>query len=417
MAARAYIRFTNVNIPQYAAIDSAYIEVTSYGDFSSLLNVNIYVVSDANPANPTSKAELNSLSVTGGKNWNIVEQWENGSTYTSPSLSAGIQDIVNLDDWNSGNPIMVIIENNGDVDSRRFSAFEDGITKCTKLYITYTEPVSTAKPYYSPLPGNYNTDNKNVEIFTSTNNANIYYTTDGSTPTTSSNLYSGAVGLTTDTTLKAIAFKSGGGYTISDISSGYYNLIDIFRPSTGTDDGYVDTVHTTFNNGSISLYFLDSPVGGLGPFVYKTFCRFQLDIPQGSTINSAIFRFYSNITHGSSCRKIISIKAVDDDDAVAPTNYTEFINLSYIGTEVLWDYTFNLTVPETFDSEDITSIIQAIVNRPGWSSGNHIVLTLEEDSHISGLNFLYIASLSYNGKTSIKYPGEDCSPQLRIGWQ
>ena len=54
-----------------------------------------------------------------------------------------------------------------------------------------------------------------VTLTCATNGATIYYTLDGSTPTTSSTLYSGPIALTKTTMVKARAFKSG--YASSDV--------------------------------------------------------------------------------------------------------------------------------------------------------------------------------------------------------
>ncbi len=66
-------------------------------------------------------------------------------------------------------------------------------------------------PTFSPVTGTYNTD-QNVSIFSNTEGAVIYYTIDGSEPTTSSTLYNGTISVAghgTSKTIKAIAVKSG----------------------------------------------------------------------------------------------------------------------------------------------------------------------------------------------------------------
>lgn len=47
-----------------------------------------------------------------------------------------------------------------------------------------------------------------VEIYCATPGASIYYTTDGTTPTSTGTIYSGAISLTSTTTIKAIAVKA-----------------------------------------------------------------------------------------------------------------------------------------------------------------------------------------------------------------
>ncbi|ONI47972.1 hypothetical protein AN643_03660 [Candidatus Epulonipiscioides saccharophilum] len=65
-----------------------------------------------------------------------------------------------------------------------------------------------AIPQANILAGTYS-EAQNITLTTSTPGAKIYYTLDGSTPTTSSLVYSAPINISSTTTLKAIATKSG----------------------------------------------------------------------------------------------------------------------------------------------------------------------------------------------------------------
>jgi hypothetical protein len=67
---------------------------------------------------------------------------------------------------------------------------------------------TVATPTFSPAGGTY-TSKQSVSISDSTSGATIYYTTDGSTPTTSSTKYSAAITVASSETLSAIATASG----------------------------------------------------------------------------------------------------------------------------------------------------------------------------------------------------------------
>lgn len=68
--------------------------------------------------------------------------------------------------------------------------------------------VNVATPTFSVAAGYYDT-NQSVTITCATTGATIRYTTDGSTPTSSSTVYSSAISVTDDMTLSAKAFRTG----------------------------------------------------------------------------------------------------------------------------------------------------------------------------------------------------------------
>ena len=78
-----------------------------------------------------------------------------------------------------------------------------------------------ATPVFDPAGGTF-TGSVNVTISTSTADASIYYTTDGSTPDTGSAEYTGAITITETTTLKAIATADG--FTDSEVAEATYTI-------------------------------------------------------------------------------------------------------------------------------------------------------------------------------------------------
>jgi len=87
---------------------------------------------------------------------------------------------------------------------------------------------AASTPTFSPAGGSY-TSTQSVTIADSTSGAAIYYTTDGSTPTTSSTKYSSAISVAKTQTINAIAVASG--FTNSSTGTATY---DIYSSSTVT---------------------------------------------------------------------------------------------------------------------------------------------------------------------------------------
>jgi chitinase len=133
-----------------------------------------------------------------------------------------------------------------------------------------TSPV--AAPTFTPGAGTYSST-QSISIASTTSGASIRYTTNGSTPTsTTGTLYAGPVTISTTTTLKAIAYKSGmtdssvtsGTYTISSSSTTPINDTNAGIAYTGTwkyssgrtvGDYQGDVHYTTTNGDSFSYTF------------------------------------------------------------------------------------------------------------------------------------------------------------------
>lgn len=110
---------------------------------------------------------------------------------------------------------------------------------------------TTAAPTFSPAPGTY-TAALRVTLADATPKAVIYYTINGTTPTTSSSVYGGSIAVTDTTTIKAIAVAPGD--TPSPVVSGTYtiNVIEpaatpVITPAAGT---YIKSVLVTITDAT-----------------------------------------------------------------------------------------------------------------------------------------------------------------------
>jgi N-acetylneuraminic acid mutarotase len=88
-------------------------------------------------------------------------------------------------------------------------------------YFTPTITPQTARPAFSVAGGTY-IATQSITISDLTPNATIYYTTDGTTPTTASMVFTGPITVASNQTVEAVAVA--GGYSISAVASASYTI-------------------------------------------------------------------------------------------------------------------------------------------------------------------------------------------------
>src|SRR5207249_9000461 len=119
--------------------------------------------------------------------------------------------------------------------------------------------IRVVAPTFSP-PGGSFVGSVTVTPTSATSGATIYYTTDGSAPTTASSAYTGPVPLTTTTTLRAMAAASG--MSNSNVTSATYTIVQpaappTFNPAGGTFVGSVSVTLSTATSGASIYYTTD----------------------------------------------------------------------------------------------------------------------------------------------------------------
>ncbi len=131
-------------------------------------------------------------------------------------------------------------------------AIASGDAASTVTSGTYT--IDAAAPVFSPAGGTYPAP-QSVSITDATAGAAIYFTTNGSTPTTNSARYSGPIKVGVNETLKAIAAVKGDGD--SAVASAAYTIVTsapVFSPKAGTYSAAQSVTITDATAGAAIYY-------------------------------------------------------------------------------------------------------------------------------------------------------------------
>ncbi len=145
--------------------------------------------------------------------------------YYNPVLNLEIVDTTNSADYFSTQfTIDIPATTGGDTAYVGFTGGTGGLAAIQQIltwdHLTYPGNVA-ALPVFNPPAGAY-TGTQQVSITDATPDAAIYYTTDGTTPTTASTPYTVPIAISANTTLKAVAVASG--YLHSSVAPAVYTI-------------------------------------------------------------------------------------------------------------------------------------------------------------------------------------------------
>ncbi len=100
-----------------------------------------------------------------------------------------------------------------------------------------------------------------------------------------------------------------------------------------------------------------------------------LAIPQGATIDSAYIEFEIDETDSGTTNLVISGEEIDDAGTFA-AGANDISNRTATTASVNWSPGPWNTVNELHQTTDISTIIKEIIDRPGWVSGNDLVIII-----------------------------------------
>ena len=193
--------------------------------------------------------DVNIYGSTDGNTWTLVDAISvTGSSYANYGLSFGS---------NNYNYFKFDVEGNHQI----------RVVSMTIFYKSSGPSGNTAQtPTFTPAPGFY-TSPVSVSIASGTANAAIYYTTDGTIPTTTSTLYTAPIPLDQTTTVKAIATAAG--YQNSPAAIATYTFpatvanIAEFKSQTSTTQPFMITNDVTYVFGQGSYTYVKDATAGL----------------------------------------------------------------------------------------------------------------------------------------------------------
>jgi len=202
-------------------------------------------------------------------------------------------------------------------------------------------------PTFTPAPGTY-TSAQSVTILDATNGATIYFTTNGTMPTTSSTRYSVPIGVSADETVQAIATQSG--YSNSAVGSATYNIggpAPTFTPAGGT---YPGTQSVTIGD-SIAGSAIYYTTNGTAPTTSSTKYSVPVSVSANETLKAIAVP--SGYSASPVAAAVYKIEAAKPTFTPAGGTYTsaQSVTIGDAATGATIYYTTDGTTPTTSSSQ------------------------------------------------------------------
>jgi hypothetical protein len=410
-------RFTGLQIPAGAAITNAYIQFRT--DEVSTDVANLTIRAEAADNTPTYQAVSGNVAAraTTAQSvswtppaWNTVN--EAGTAQRTPNIANLVQAVVDRPGWSPGNALAIQFRGTG---RRTADSFEDAFGPL--LHVDYSAGAVSNRPPNVDAGVDRSVVLPNALSLDGTVTDDGLPTPPGAVSTTWS-MTSGPGTATfgnpnaVDTTA---TFSGQGDYvlrltatdgdlttfdevTVHVLPAGTTQSLDV-RVAAGSDDAEQAV------SGSTALASSDLELVTDGTTQQIVGIRFiGLQLPAGATITNAYVQFRTDEVSSDVANLTIRAEAADN----APTYLAVSGNIANRATtaaNVAWTPPAWNTVNEVGAGQrtpDLASLIQAVVNRPGWSQGNALALQIRgtgrrtADAFESGANFAPLLHVDWN---------------------
>jgi RHS repeat-associated protein len=232
---------------------------------------------------------------------------------------------------------------------------------------------TVATPTFSPAAGTYGSS-QTVTISDSTSGATIYYTTNGSAPTTSSTQYTSAITVNSTETVKAMATKSG--FTNSSVGTAAYTFVvptPTFSPGTGSY-GSSQTVTISDSNPAATIYYTTN---GTTPTTSSTKYTSAITVNSSETVEAlAVITGYTNSAVGSAAYTfVVPTPTFSPGAGTYGSSQTVTISDSTSGATIY--YTTNGSAPTTSSTQytsaitvNSTETVKAMATKSGFTNSS-----------------------------------------------
>jgi len=226
--------------------------------------------------------------------------------------------------------------------------------------VSLTHPaVAVEEPTFNPEAGTY-TETQNVTIACATDGAAIYYTTDGTEPTSQSTLYDGAIAIRSTTTIKAIAVK---GNDESAVATATYHFCSAESPYTVTQALAFSEypANSIYVSGIVSTAPTQSPTSN-GELTYYISvdgnAENQLQVYKGKGLNGDAFTAQDDIQVGDEVTIFGNVKIYNGTKEFDTGNYLVAFNRTIQTYAVNWTDTEEMTL-YVFDNANPNDALQS----------------------------------------------------------
>lgn len=193
---------------------------------------------------------------------------------------------------------------------------------CKSIIVYYEAPApaAVATPTFSLAAGSY-LEAQNIEITCETQGAEIYYTLDGSDPSSASAHYTSSIPVLTTTTIKAIAIK---GDDVSAIASATYTIVEVEHAGTEADPYSVADARTVIDvYGSAENVYVSGIVSEIVTAFNPTYGNISYNISfDGLTTSDQLEAFRGKSYNGENFTSADDIK--EGDEVVVYGNLTKY---------------------------------------------------------------------------------------------